>query len=174
MPFGFMAARPKPPGPLARRAALSARRRRYRVAVNQSPVAQQRDRKDEDGSSGPRQCAVTAPPDRRARQDPRPGRQQPDLVRLPVAAPFWPRPGTCSRRRGASSRMRWRPPFPARLDPRARRRRDPKIRRKPDTEGIFVESDAISTAYAADYPGARRRNEDQRDAGRIECVDCEP
>ena len=46
--------------------------------------------------------------------------------------------------------------FPARLDPRARRRRDPKIRLKPDTEGIFVESDAISTAYAADYPGARR------------------
>ena len=47
MPFGFMAARPKAPGPLARRAALSARRRRYRVAVNQSPVAQQRDRKDD-------------------------------------------------------------------------------------------------------------------------------
>ena len=140
MPFGCMAARPKPPGPLARRAALSARRRRYRVAVNQSPVAQQRDRKDEDGSSGPRQCAVTAPPDRRARQDPRPGRQQPNLVRLPVAAPFWPRPGTCSRRRGASSRMRWRPPFPAQLDPRARRRLDPKIRRKhalvePDARG---------------------------------------
>ena len=71
--------------------------------------------------------------------------------------------------------MRWRPPFLALPDPRAVPRRDPRIRPKPDTEGIFVESDAASSAYAVDCRGALgASNEDQRDAGRIECVDRKP